>query len=458
MKVAVIGSGPCGALTALLLLESGYSVDLIGLNDNQASETPNLESRLKLVDGDSSTYDVNQMLKIEIDGEIGTFHRSKVTGGFSNVWGATWDSPLIRQDPSWLAHYEKVTEKVFSSLGLTDASKMQGLAELAGCDCLSFLNQSGSTKVNGFGKTDLAINDSVCKCVSSGNGYCIHGSVWNSISLTKECEKYPNFRLLETIDVQKIESDNEGVYINHNSAKLKYDAITLAAGPLGVSEILLNSEIEIKKISLSETRMAYLPYFRFRLNTGHTGAFAFSQYRFDLKDSDGEIEAHIQLYAHSELYKKRILGKIPQGMSLLGKYLINILTPHMGIAIIYLNSSLSESLEISKDQYERKLTITVKKPRYDKKGLRKRIWVAFNHLGVIPLLPAMSWAKVGESYHLGAAPDILNEFGFLKLEPRLSIAGSFALPGILPGPITHAAMAQSSRLVEQIIYQNLESI
>ena len=74
------------------------------------------------------------------------------------------------------------------------------------------------------------------------------------------------------------------------------------------------------------------------------------------------------------------------------------------------------------------------------------------------MIPALSWAEPGESYHLGAEHDLLDDFGFLKADKRVSVAGSFALPVILPGPLTHAAMAQSSRLVEKIIHQNFESI
>ena len=77
---------------------------------------------------------------------------------------------------------------------------------------------------------------------------------------------------------------------------------------------------------------------------------------------------------------------------------------------------------------------------------------------MFPLLPALSWAKPGESYHLGAVRGLLDDYGFLKKDSRLSVAGSFALPVILPGPITHAAMAQTARLVEKIVHQNLERI
>ena len=128
MKFAVIGSGPCGALVALLLLENGYSVDLITLNNVENSDNKNLEGALKLAGEDSRVYDVNQILKIIVGDKDASFYRSKVLGGFSNVWGATWESPRFSQDPTWLQHFEKATERVRKSLGLSDEMTMKGFA------------------------------------------------------------------------------------------------------------------------------------------------------------------------------------------------------------------------------------------------------------------------------------------------------------------------------------------
>jgi len=456
MRFAVIGSGPCGALTALRLLENGYSVDLITLNNIEVSDKKNLDSVLKLVDGDSSAYDLNQILKIEVGGEASTFYRSKVLGGFSNVWGATWGSPKFSSDISWLRHFEQATQIVCRSLGLSSEITMKGIAEMSGCDCLSFLNNLVTEKLSGLARSDLAINNYVCECISSGNDYCMHGAVWNSKSLVNECMAYGTFKLLTSLDVKKIRSDIDGLYIQNQSEELRYDSITLASGPLGISSILLNSDFRLEEVLLSETRMAYMPYLRFRLNSGHPGAFAFSQYRFDLEDSSGTIEAHIQLYAHSELYKKRIESKVPNGLRFVARIILSILAPHMGIALIYINSEYSEALKITRSHDRSKLLVELINPK-KKHDFLKKLWRSFKELGLFPILPALSWAKAGESYHLGAIQDYLDEYGFLKLEPRLSVAGSFALPKVLPGPITHAAMAQSSRLVERIVHQNLES-
>jgi hypothetical protein len=138
--------------------------------------------------------------------------------------------------------------------------------------------------------------------------------------------------------------------------------------------------------------------------------------------------------------------------------LAGFLLPHIGIALIYLDSKASSSLSISKGMGERELEIKVLRPDKSVWGLRRKIMGAFQGLKMFPLVALISWAKPGESYHLGAGGrDLLDEYGFVEFNKRISVAGSLALPRIDPGPITHAAMAQSSRLVERIIHQNLES-
>lgn len=458
MKHGVIGSGPCGALAALLLLEAGFAVDLIDVDNNQKIDDPDLKSKLKLIDGDSSPYDINQILEVEVDGKPATFYRSKVEAGFSKVWGATWNSPLVSLEDSWYRNYSKVDEIVSRNLFGYPVNLDADLANACGCDCLSFLMNYKISGNEALRISDLAVRNLSCGCVASGKSICIHGSVWNSTYLIRECEKFEKFTFRKGVDVTALTFEKDGILIDNSSGSLKYESITLAAGPLGTAEILLASFNAIVEIDLNETRMGFIPFFRHKLNTGHVGAFAFSQFKFDLKDEKDLVVAHVQLYAHSELYSERIKGKFPAILVPFVGQLIKFLTPHMGIAIIYLNSNYSESLKVGKSSVSRKLLVGLVEPKINDLKMSQRIWSSFRRLGLFPLIPALSWAEPGESYHLGAEHDLLDDFGFLKADKRVSVAGSFALPVILPGPLTHAAMAQSSRLVEKIIHQNFESI
>jgi hypothetical protein len=402
---------------------------------------------------------VNQLLKIQIDGRPATFYRSKVLGGFSGVWGATWDSNIPGEDPSWTEHYAIATRYMRSSLTSSPGSLREGEAEIdLVCDCLSFIKNSSSFLIDEVKETSLAITYGKCSCLVTGKSFCNHGSIWSSLSLIEECKKFEKFRLISGVDVNSVSIADHIKIVSGEKISENYDSIILGAGPLGVSEILLNSFEKIQSIHLSETRMGYAPYFKYKLNSGHRGAFAFSKYRLDLKNSQREVSAHVQLYVHSELYLDRIKGKIPKPLKALSSIALKALTPHMGIALFYISSAMSESMEVSINNSSRQLDIKTRKAKNSRYSVMKEIKLKISGLGMKQFLPSFLMAKVGESYHLGAAENLLDEFGFLKIDRRVSVAGSFALPQIIPGPITHAAMAQTSRLVERIIHQNLERI
>ena len=58
MKFGVVGSGPSGALAALILLLNGFNVDLIEIDNKDQINSDDLHTQLKLNNGDSSTYDM----------------------------------------------------------------------------------------------------------------------------------------------------------------------------------------------------------------------------------------------------------------------------------------------------------------------------------------------------------------------------------------------------------------
>ena len=456
MRFGIVGAGPCGTLTALLLLEAGYEVHLFDTDDNSELMDENQKMNIKLMNNSTMPYDVNQLLTLSLDSAPATFFRSKLVGGFSNVWGATWGSALIDSNQQWIRHYELVTERVFGTLG-----SLPGDGCEHGCGCMDFLQhfprKIGKNSLRNFSKTQLAINPNICKCINAGKTSCGHGSVWNSKSLLEECERHTGFTFHSGADVTEVGAGFENVSILCAGKTHSFDGITIAAGPLGSSEILLNSFSSIDSVVVSDSLMGYMPFFKFKLNNGHSGAFAFSQFRFDLIFNGRDSRAHVQLYSHSEIYLDRILGKLPKIIRPMFKKLAGLLLPHMGIALIYLDSTLSSSISISKGLGERELGIKILRPEKSAWGLRKKILGTFLSIKIIPLVCLIAWARPGESYHLGAGgKDLLDEYGFVKFNKRISVAGSLALPRIDPGPITHAAMAQSSRLVEKIVHQNLE--
>lgn len=452
MTFAVIGSGPCGTLAALKLLRAGHEVIMFDVNSSEAVRSKELSSSLKMVGGSLAPYDIHQLLRITSQNVELDFYRSKMSGGFSNVWGATWGAQegLISDD--WDRHHGLVTDLLVNDGYLGNNSNQV-------CDCFSFIQDVNSSFASELTlrKTLLALNSEICDCVPSGNSSCIHGSVWNSKSFLAQCLLFKNFEFRTGRDVTRLEKTGGQILVKGDGFSEEFNNVIIAAGTMGTVEILLNSDIGLQQITLQDTLMGFLPLLRFGVRKKHHGGFAFSQYSFDFRFGRKNLSAHTQLYADSEIYQDRIMGKLPAFLTPILKQLIHFILPHIAIAIIYRDAAASPRVSLSKLSVAREINVNFLKPASSTLGLRKQLWRIFRTLGFFPLLPFLAWSKPGESYHLGAMENtILDEFGTMKSISGLHVVGAITLPSVKPGPITHSAMAQTSRLVEKILYQNLE--
>ncbi len=449
MKYAVIGSGPCGSLASLLLLRAGHQVELYDVDSNHSLNPDGLSFKMKLVGGSSAPYDIQQFLKVyKAETPLGIY-RSKISGGFSNVWGSTWGAQPSLGDSDWIEHHKSVTSLLLEEGYLEENSNKS-------CNCFSSLanpiEELGTLQNTNASKTMLALNTAKCDCIQNGHSSCTHGGVWNSKSLIDICSTFEGFSLNTGKDVIKIYKNDFGLLLAGQSFSHEFDSVILAAGSIGSVEILLNSLPEISDLSLKDTRMAFLPLLRFGIRTKHKGGFAFSQYSLDTLFGQTQLKAHIQLYSDSEIYRDRLLGKVPTFLSTIVEPFLNSLLPHLAIAIVYVDSEASPQVRFKKSEGERKLLVDFLNPMVSVRGLKTQLWKIFRRIGFFPLLPLLSWSSPGESYHLGAVGDhLLDEFGSVKNLPGLHVAGAIALPQIEPGPITHSAMAQTSRLIERLL-------
>lgn len=448
MKYAVIGSGPCGSLAAFLLLRAGHEVWLYDVNSNESLNPVNLISKLKLMGDSSAPYDIQQKLRVVHNQRPINIYRSKQSGGYSNVWGATWGAQKSLSYGSWPKHHEVVTSILRSDGYFRESPNLI-------CDCLEFLNRqilrSDLPSKVSIEKSSLALNPLVCECVIDGLSSCFHGGVWNSKSLLSKCESFEKFNFNSGFDVIRIEKSDSGVNIIGNDFSEECETAILAAGSLGSIEILLNSLIDVESLSLQDTRMAFLPLFKLGIRKPHDGGFAFSQFNLNANFGSKDFAVHIQLYSDSEIYVDRIIGKLPILLSFLITPFLNLILRNISIAIVYVDAALSPQLLFSQSKQDREICVDYKKPRFTCRGLKIYLWRIFRELKFVPLLPLLSWSNPGESYHLGALGDgLLDEVGSVRDIPGLYVAGAMALPRIEPGPITHSAMAQTSRLIEYL--------
>lgn len=447
MTYAVIGSGPCGSIAALLLLQAGQGVVMFDINSEASIQCKEISTTLKLAGGSTAVYDVHQKLTLTHNGQYTNFYRSKLLGGFSNVWGATWGAQESLKSEDWDSHHKDMT-KLLNQRGYLREGCNQS------CNCFQFIERKIQKLPSGLkiSKTTLALNPNICNCVAGGSPSCIHGSVWNSSSLLEQCTLFDNFEFFTDRDVTLIEKNGGRISVTGEGFSETFQHVILAAGTVGTLEVLLNSQIDQTVLTVQDTLMGFIPLFRLGLRKKHSGGFAFSQYSLETRFGKNNLMIHAQLYADAEIYRERILGKVPAFLRALSSPFISLILPHLAIAIIYGDAAMSPKISFSKLNLNRHLNLNYLDPMHSSLGLRRRLWQVFRYLGFFPLLPLLSWSKPGESYHLGAMDgEILDEFGSVKSIPGLHVAGALSLPNITPGPVTHSSMAQTSRLIEKLV-------
>ena len=446
MTYAVIGSGPCGAVAALLLLQAGREVVMFDVNAEESVHFEKLSSTLKLMGGSSAPYDIHQLLKVTHKNRNLGFYRSKISGGFSNVWGATWGAQQNLRTENWLQSHLEVTQLV-SQGGYLEINPNQV------CNCFGFIDGAMNTlppEVQ-VRKTLLALNPTICDCIGNGGTSCAHGSVWHSGLLLSRCYSFKNFTFKSDRDVLGLEKNSHRVTVKGNNFSEDFDDVIIAAGTVGTVEILLNSNLGSEVLTLQDTLMGFLPLLKFGVRKKHGGGFAFSQYTLETRFGEQGLVAHAQLYSDAEIYEDRIIGKTPRFIRSLLKPIIDFFLPHIAIAIIYGDAAMSPRIAFRKSVETRGLTADFLSPRNSKRGLNRRLWQVFRKLSFFPLLPLLIWSKPGESYHLGALENsLLDEYGSVKSISGIHVAGAVSLPSVDPGPITHSAMAQTSRLIEHL--------
>lgn len=319
---------------------------------------------------------------------------------------------------NWPKHHEIVTDILRSDGYLGEFSN-------SNCDCLDFLHRQNIESDLPSGvrieKSTLALNSSVCACVPNGSTSCPHGGVWSSKSLISKCNSFQEFNFRSGFDVSKIERSDSGIQIIGEDFADEFETIILAAGSLGSVEILLNSLTGVESLTLQDTRMGFLPLFKVGVRTRHKGGFAFSQFNINFNFGKEKLAAHIQLYSDSEIYRSRIIGKLPKWLSHLITPVLNLILPHLSIAIIYGDAAMSAQLLFSQNKNERELSVDFKKPQFSGRGLKIQLWRILRSLKFVPLLPLLSWSYPGESYHLGVlGDDLLDELERSKIFPAFT--------------------------------------
>lgn len=451
MKLAIVGAGPVGLVSALHALNAGHEVHIYSVNDSNNSSTANKWSgELKAGKNGFAAYGEDMSFNKTSLNHL--FIESKIRGGFANVWGATWGQFVHLNSPEWQYAYGQVDRYVWSSNPLGPHWTDLPFAEEFQCTCFKASTQkivSKNTKTARFAK--LAILHHECNCLENGDTRCDHESIFDTTNLLKNCEEFELFRLFESIKVESFASLEHGVQLSPNVRNSVYDKIVLAAGPIANTKIIINSDPEIVELVIRDNAMIYVPLINLFRKMKHSGSFAFSQIQIS-SSPNSPLQFHQQIYAHPELFIDRITSSVPDILRPAARKFVKIASGRINIGIVYLDEKISSKVSI-----DRNLKLKLVKPGAPL-GIRKRvslnygIWRNFLEVGFFWFWPISKKGLPGASFHVGALEgDFLDSYGQIIANSRVGVAGSLCLERLEPGPITNTSMAQAIRLIERIL-------
>lgn len=463
-KICVVGSGPSGAVTALKLLENGFDVTMLDLGfvENSSEDekmTFSQRKHLKLSYGKSFPYDLNEFNKVHNLYSSKNWFPSKGKYGFSTVWGATWKPFKSLNNQDWKAAYSECDDYIFSNPknGLSRKLNLNKLKVSRQCTCFEQFENMTKTVDQWqliVSESQMAIYDESCVFCGSCQIGCTYDAIWDSSSLVSSCESFSTFEYFPNVFIEKILSSGNNVSVlNHEGIESFFDYIFLCAGPIGNATILLKSGLTPSgELNLQDSQMITLPLFSFRSMKKHQGAYTLSGKNIDFQSlSEPQIALHLQLYAHIDLIKDRIVLFIPIFLRKLVGAILNVLKNHLYIGILYVDPTWSGTLKLKfvNDSTEASSDFDFDSNlRRTKNGLNK----IAKTFAVVPLWTLAKVGAVGDSYHVGAVEEkVTDGYGRLLRNPKIFVGGSFALPVIEPGPVTMTSMAQCIRMVNNFL-------
>lgn len=476
IEYAIIGTGPSAIAAAAALIESGIKptfIDAGSLENGKVLVAKTLKTRgstaaipkqpnspgQKAWFGSFDPYLQKFETNAQFDKDLNV-RPSNAIGGFSRIWGATFD--FWPDDNRWPAgakinevDYEKIKslmpqgtvsfeppENNTSQLpAATSSSKIYHRLR-SRTPRVKFEITPAKLAVETFGENGCT------HCLSCLDG-CPQDSIWFSGSQIQKWINCEQANLIEGFFVKTIHSKAQenviqGIDTETNVKTLFARKIYLAAGALGTASIVLNStdltQIEIKDTSTIFT--AGLSLFKQPKNErGH------SLSQFWLRWS-GRQKIVAQVYAPNTTNIKRLISRF----QFLSKF-IDLLTPvvlRLHPIIIYLDELKSPSILMKKCAQGIKV---YEATNFEYKKFRSaavaKVRSTFLSAGLLVPPIGTDFSRAGTGYHFGASLPmglLTDDLGRIGSWENVHIVDSSVLPYLENGSITPTVMANAHRI------------
>lgn len=522
--IYVVGSGPAGVACAFALVKMGLDVTMLDagfyleiqrgevvaklgqLQPEEWDETSvrlikdKMTTKIKGVERKylfGSDFPYRDALKhVPIEGEQVNITPSLAKGGFSNVWGAGV-LPYIASDivdwPITISDLAPHYQSVFSFMNLAatrdDLELIFPLYNDTTCSlqpsqqAQKFMNNLIENQKQlyaegiffGYSRLAVQVNPQADKPGCTYCGMCMYGCpyylIYSSSFTLETLKRYPNFRYVSGIVVEKVSEAQGSATIygrllkNDEEITLKGERVYLACGALPTTKILLESmEVYNKPVTLKDSLYFLLPLLRYEgvKQVSKEKLYTLSQIFMEIQDPKlSEKTIHLQIYTYNDLYWqaiKELIGPLVSIMKcsieeVLGRLLIvqgfmpSDISPSISVQLLRGEGYKSSYLVLEPNSAVSKQNRVVK--QFISKLFRHR-----NLLKAWPVSPFHTIMKPGSSFHYGGTfpmtttpkpfeSDILGRpFGFEKIH----VVDSTTFPSIPATTITLSIMANAYRI------------
>lgn len=475
VEYAVVGTGPSGVASAAALIAKGIKPTFIEAGEltngvvlnaaNLPKSGTSFSSKLPANPGqkawfgsyDAYAQDYPGGSKFESNLNV---RASNSIGGFSRVWGATFD--FWKEDSRWpmdafpeKGDFDAIRDLVPHVTTQFESGSGESITFGASQSSLKIferLRLQSNKLVPTLTPSTLAVSvtgKSACVLCAKCLDGCPRDSIWFAGDHLQKWLFEGKANLITGVKVSEIRETNDAVELhciskNGDKTIIQAKRVYLAAGAIGSAEIALKSGI-VDEVQINDTSTIFTAAIGFMRQKPGLPGHSLSQ--FWLKWA-GSSPLAAQVYAPNESNLHRLLMRFPF-LSPLGA-LFTPLVLRMHPVIAYLDSNSSPQIAMRMAGGEIQIFETTNK-RYLKARSRaiRKIRQALSLAGLFVPPVGTDFSSAGTGYHhgssfpLGETSDIL---GRIKGWESVHIVDSSVLPYLSVGSITPTVMANAYRI------------
>jgi hypothetical protein len=483
-KIAIIGSGPIGAICAdYLINNSSFYVDILDVGLNSSTFVLPEKAGIipkKTLFGNAFVYKRMDSLRLIFD-KFSSFDTSHAKGGLSNVWGANISALHKKYLINWKLNnknFEESFRYVLKRLPICAIKDMIDdqydikignnhlINDGISYDICNLSKKSKEVLIKNnlsVGRSKLAVNFKSCTLCGQCMTGCSIGSIFNAVEIINKLSISGRFTYKPRILVDKFIEKKSKVtlitrdLINGIQKNLDYDFVIIAAGVVDTTNIFLKSMSLERTVLIKESKKYYFPVISSKIFSKSSDKTLALSHIY-IQHLDKESLVHCQLYTSLSILEYILKSKV-------GEFSIHFLRPfrfllkNIYVAMAYLDSEDSGHMQITYTDDN----ISVK--GFESEKSKVRLNTFFSSLGrvykatsLIPIKLILS-SKLGHSQHFGSSIPMrevpnLDEVDFLgrpKDHRRTFLVDASVLPTIPASPTTVSAMANAVRICKGII-------